>query len=166
MNPQEQFCPNQECPDRGKIGQDNIVSHSQKEQRCKCKTCGRTFAVTSGTALHGLKKEADQFVLVVTLLAYGCPVQAIVMALGLDERTVRGWWRKAGQQSERVHEHLIGKSQLDLQQVQADEIKVKTQGGTIWMAMALMVATRLWLGGVISRQRDQTLIQALGSVKK
>jgi transposase-like protein len=161
MNPQEQFCPNNNCADRGKIGYGNIVSHSQKEQRCKCQTCGRTFAIRRGTALHGLKKEADQFVLVVSLLAYGCPVQAIVRALGLDERTVRGWWRKAGQQSERIHEHMIGKSQLDLQQVQADEIKVKTQRGTLWMAMAMMVATRLWLGGVISPQRDTTLIQTL-----
>lgn len=161
MNPQEQFCPNKECLDRGKVGYGNIVSHSQKEQRCQCKTCGRTFAVTTATALYGLKKEAELFVIVVTLLAYGCPVQAIVMALGLDERTVRAWWRKSGQQSERVHEHMIGKSQLDLQQVQADEIKVKTLGGTLWMALALMVATRLWLGGVISPQRNKTLIQAL-----
>jgi transposase-like protein len=161
MSPQEQFCPNMECPDRGKVGYGNIVSHSQKEQRCKCKTCGRTFAVTKGTAGYGLKKEAELFVMVVTLLAYGCPVQAIVMAVGLDERTVQAWWRKSGQHSEQVHEHMIGKSQLDLQQVQADEIKVKTQRGTVWMAMAIMVATHLWLGGVISLQRDKRLIQAL-----
>jgi hypothetical protein len=33
---------------------------------------------------------------------------------------------------------FLRKKQLDLQQVQADEIKVKTQGGTVWMALALM----------------------------
>jgi transposase-like protein len=95
------------------------------------------------------------------LLAYGCPVQAIVEAFGFDERTVKEWWRRAGQHCQRVHEHVIGQSQLDLQQVQADEIKVKIQGGSIWMAMAMMVSTRLWLGGVISRQRDRALIQSL-----
>ncbi len=36
----------------------------------------------------GLRKPTDVIVIVVTLLAYGCPVQAIVHAFGLDERTV------------------------------------------------------------------------------
>ncbi|MBE7553387.1 MAG: hypothetical protein HS126_20130 [Anaerolineales bacterium] len=55
----------------------------------------------------------------------------------------------------------MGQSQLDLQQVQADEIKVKTQGGTMWLAMAMMISTRLWLGGAISPHRDKGLIQAV-----
>lgn len=161
MNPQEEFCPNMDCPDRGKIGNGNVVCHSQKEKRCKCKTCSKTFSVTTGTALYGLKKGHDLFVMVVTLLAFGCPVQAIVKAMGLDERTVRSWWLKSGEQSERVHESVIGKSQLDLEHVQADEIKVKTRGGTIWMALAMMVSTRLWLGGVVSPKRDKALIEQL-----
>ena len=160
MNPQEEFCPNMDCPDRGKIGDGNIVCHSQKEKRCKCKTCGKTFSVTRGTALYGLKK-GNLFMMVVTLLAFGCPVQAIVQAVGLDERTVRSWWLKSGEQSERVHESVIGTSQLDLEHVQADEIKVKTRSGTIWMALAMMVSTRLWLGGVVSPKRDAGLIEAL-----
>lgn len=163
MNPQEEFCPNMECPARGKIGKGNIVSHSQKEKRCKCKTCGQTFSVTHGTALYGIKKDHTIFIVVVTLLAFGCPVQAIVHALGLDERTVRSWWLKSGKQSEQVHESVIGTSQLDLQHVQADEIKVKTHGGSIWMALAMMVSTRLWLGGVVSEKRDSDLIERLVS---
>ena len=95
--------------------------------------------------------------MVVTLLAFGCPVQAI----GLDEHTVRSWWLKSGEQSERVHESLIGTSQLDLVHVQADEIKVKTRDGTIWMALAMMVSTRLWLGGALSPKRDTALIERL-----
>jgi transposase-like protein len=99
--------------------------------------------------------------IVLTLLAHGCPLQAIVAAYGFDERTVKSWWLRAGQHCQKVHEHTVGQSQLDLQQVQADEIKVKTQGGTVWMALAIMVSTRLWLGGVISPHRDKGLIQAL-----
>jgi hypothetical protein len=56
---------------------------------------------------------------------------------------------------------MVENSQQDLQQVQADEIKVKTQKGTYWMALAMAVRTRLWLGGVVSRKRDLALIQAL-----
>jgi hypothetical protein len=37
---------------------------------------------------EGLRKPTELIVVVVTLLAYGCPLQAIVHAYGLDERTV------------------------------------------------------------------------------
>ncbi len=97
--------------------------------------------------------------LVVTLLAYGCPIQAIVKAFGFDERTVRDWHQRGGKHSQSVHEHKVEQSQLDLQHVQADEIKAKRQGGHFWMAMA--VPTRLWLGGVVGIKRDLGLIQAL-----
>ena len=60
-----------------------------------------------------------------------------------------------------VHEAVVASQSLDLQQVQADEIKVKVQGGSIWMALAIMVPTRLWLGGVLSPQRDIELLQSL-----
>jgi hypothetical protein len=45
--------------------------------------------------------------------------------------------------------------------VQGDEIRAKTQGGILWMAMAIQVSTRLWLGGVLSTARDMQLIVAL-----
>ena len=39
----------------------------------------------------GLRKPEELIVIVVTLLAYGCPRQAIVHAYGLDERTIARW---------------------------------------------------------------------------
>jgi hypothetical protein len=49
----------------------------------------------------------------------------------------------------------------DLGQVQVDEIRVKTQGGIVWMALAMMVKTRLWLAGEVSAHRDMPLIRRL-----
>lgn len=49
----------------------------------------------------------------------------------------------------------------ELGQVQADEIRVKRQGGIVWLALALAVPSRLWLGGVVSSQRDEALARAL-----
>ena len=161
MNLQEIFCPNIACPARGRCRAGNISLHSQVEQRCYCNVCKTTFSVTKGTIFYRLKTDPVQVMLVITLLAYGCPVQAIVAAYGFDERTIKSWWQRAGDHCQRVHQQLVEGSQLDLGQVQADEIKVKTQGGVIWMAMAMMVSTRLWLGGVISPRRDKGLIQAL-----
>jgi len=161
MDPQHVFCPNPECPARGQQGQGNIGIHSQKAQRYRCRVCGRTFVARQGTALYRLRTSEAIVVQVITLLAYGCPVAAIVQAFGLDERTVRAWWRRAGRHCQAVHEHVVAAQALDLQQVQADEIRVRTQGGYCWMALAIMVSTRLWLGGVVSAQRDGALIGAL-----
>ena len=160
MDPEKVFCPNMDCPARGKVGAGNIGIHSQKERRYVCHVCGRTFSETQGTPFDRLKKAKDLFTLVVTLLSPGCPVQAIVAAFGLDERTVRDWLKRSGTQSEAVQQHLVQQPR-EVGQVQADEIRVKAQGTVVWMAMAVMVKTRLWLGGVISVHRDLTWVTAL-----
>jgi len=161
MNPETIFCPNIDCMARGQQGRGNISIHSQAEQRCYCNVCEKTFSIRKGTLFYRLRTDPVQVMLVLTLLAYGCPVQAIVVAFGFDERTVRKWWQRAGDHCQQVHHHLVESKPLDLGQVQADEIKVKIQGRSIWMAMAMMVSTRLWLGGVISPRRDRNLIRAL-----
>jgi transposase-like protein len=160
MDPQAVFCPNQACPASGQVGKGNIGVHSLKERRYKCHVCGKTFAETKGTPFYRLRTAKDMVVVVVTLLAYGCPVQAIVMAFGLDERTVLSWQSRSGKHCQQVHEHLVERPR-DLGQVQADEIRVKMQGFIVWMAMAIQVQTRLWLGGAISQHRDKHLMRAL-----
>jgi transposase-like protein len=159
MDPQTQFCHNPSCPARGLPGQGNIRVHSQKQQRSRCLTCGQTFTATRGTPFYRLHKDPAVFVCVVTLLAYGCPTQAIVAAFGLDERTVADWQDKAGSHAQAVHHHFLGTSPVDLQHVQADQIYGKTAGGRCWRAMALAVPYRLWLGGVVNPVRDLGLIQ-------
>ncbi len=161
MTPQDTFCPNYECPARGQIGEGNIGVHSQQAARYICHVCDKTFSARQGTLLYRLRTPPATVLLVIALLSYGCPLQAIVQAFGFDERTVKNWWQRAGLHSEQVHEQLIGQAQLDLQHVQADEIKVKQQGGSIWMAMALMVSTRLWSGGTLGIRRDRALIERL-----
>lgn len=110
---------------------------------------------------EGLRTSTELIVIVVTLLAFGCPVQAIVQAYGLDERTVASWRDRAGKQCQRVHQAIVEQGQLDLVHVQADEIRVKARGMVVWMGLAVMVSTRLWLGGVVSRTRDTSLADRL-----
>ena len=160
MDPTTTFCPNLACPARGQTGQGNIGIHSCKDRRFICTQCRKTFSATTGTAFYRLRTSAETVVIVVTLLAYGCPVQAIVAAFGFDERTVAAWWARSGRQGQAVQESLVEQPRA-LGQVQADEIRVKKQGGIVWMALAMMVKTRLWLGGEVSEQRDMSLIRRL-----
>src|SRR5919199_1005961 len=161
MDPQRAFCPNLDCPARGQGGRGTIRVHSQKERRYRCTVCGRTFAATRGTPFYRLHSQAVLMLVVLTLLSYGCPVQAIVAAFLLDERTVAAWLQRAGQHCQQVHQHLVQQGQVDLQHVQADELWVKLVGQRAWLAMAVAAPSRLWLGGVLGWQRDHRLITAV-----
>src|SRR6266480_6692917 len=161
MDTSNQFCPNSACCARGKMGEGNITIHDRKRQRYRCKTCKQTFSARRGTMFEGLRKPMELIVIVVTLLSYGCPVQAIVHAFDLDERTVASWRDRAGAHGEQIHHALIETGKLDLVHVQADEMRVKGRNMIAWMGLAMMVSTRLWLAGTVSVTRDKGLADAL-----
>jgi transposase-like protein/IS1 family transposase len=160
MDPHNVFCPNTDCPATAQCGQGNIKIHSRSPQRYRCNVCQKTFGARKGTPLYRRRTPEATIVLVLTLVAYGCPIAAIEAAFGLQRRTVQQWVDGAGEHCERIHEHLVLKPR-DLEHVQADELRVKAQGSIVWMAMAVMVSTRLWLGGAISTSRDTALIRRL-----
>lgn len=161
MDPSTAACPNADCPLHGQTGEGNIRLHSKKEKRFRCRNCRRTFAAGYGTIFYRRHYDEATITRVVTLMAYGCPVQAICRAFDIDERTVAAWHEAAGLHCERLHAHLIESSTMDLKQVQADELRIKAQGQVLWMALALCVTTRLWLGGLVSKTRDKTMARAL-----
>ena len=84
---------------------------------------------------EGLRKPMELIVIVVTRFSYGCPIQAIVQAFGLDERTVASWRDRAGKHCQQVHQALVQQGQLDLVHVQADEIRVRGHKMIAWMGL-------------------------------
>jgi len=163
MDLQAVFCPYEGCSDKYEVGKGNVVWFQRKRKRCKCQTCGRTFSYRRGTMFYRLRTSEAIVGQVVTLLAYGCPHQAIVAAFGLDERTVSDWERRAGEHVQQLHEVYV--QPLDLQQVQADEMRIKLQAKrVVWVAMAIMGSTGLWLGAIVSANRDKRLIDQLAAL--
>lgn len=160
MDPQGIFCPNLDCPARGQCDQGTIGIHSWQEQRYRCRVCTRTFSARCGTPLYRCRTPERLVSQVITLVAHGCPIPAVEAAFGLQRRTVQAWVERTGQHCAQVQQHYVVQPR-DLAHVQADEIRVKTQRGVVWLAMAVMVTTRLWLGGVSSASRDTHLIQRL-----
>lgn len=88
MNPQEIFCPEIRCPASGQVGKGNITIHSHQEKRYGWSVCGQTFVATKGTIFYRLKTDPVQMMLVITLLAYGCPVPAISGDFTPDRKVV------------------------------------------------------------------------------
>ena len=60
----------------------NIGIHSRKEQRFICHACQKTFSARQGTVFYRLRTSAETVVIVVTLLAHGCPLQPTFKGLG------------------------------------------------------------------------------------
>lgn len=139
------------------MGEGNIAIHARTPPRYRCTVCRHTFSPRAGTLFHRRQTSEATIICILTLLAYGCPLAAIVAAFGVQRQTVSGWLDAAGRQCAAVHQHLVCQPR-DLGAVQADEIRVRQQGRAVWLAMAMMVATRLWLGGVVSPQRNAALI--------
>ncbi len=139
------------------MGQSNFHVHSQKDRRYRCAACHKTFAETKGTLVYHLRSADETVTMVITLLAHDCPPHTIVAAFDVDERTVHARQQRAGQHGQQVQEHLVQQPH-DLDQVQADELRVKLQDGRVWMTMAIQVSSRLWLGGVVSAQRNLSLL--------
>jgi hypothetical protein len=149
MDPTTVVGPHLACPARGPAG----PRHSRIPARRD-----RWFL---GTAFYRLRTSAETVTLVVTLMAHGGPLPAIVVAFGLDERTVAsGLGRAGGGQGQAVPPHLVEQPR-DLGQVQADESRVKKQGGIVGMALALLGSRRLWLAGEGSEHRDLPLLRRL-----
>lgn len=159
MNLQAVFCPNAGCRDKYEKGKGNIISHGQKRPRCKCTSCGHTFAYKRGTPFFGLRSDVSEIICVVTLVAYGCPIQAIVAAFERDERTIARWLQRTGDHAEIFHHQQM--QPLDLQQVQVDEMWMRMQRQVMWVAMAVAVGSRLWLGAVCRPKRDKKLAEQI-----
>jgi IS1 family transposase len=111
--------------------------------------------------MEGLRTDEETVTRVVTLLSYGCPIQAIVHAYKLDERTVAEWQKRAGEHCEKVHHAIVEQGNVKSQHIQADEIRARGRKMIIWMAFAIDVNTRLWMAGAVSLSRDRKLIDCL-----
>jgi transposase-like protein/IS1 family transposase len=161
MDASKQFCPNSACCARGKIGEGTIRIHSRTPDRYRCRVCKRTFSARRGPMLEGLRRPTELIVMVVTLWAYGCPIQAIVHAYGLDERTVADWQKRAGKHCQQVHQAIVERGKVETYHVQADEIRAKGRKMIAWMGMAIDATSRLWMAGVVSTRRDRALADRL-----
>ena len=80
MNACDQLCPNPACNVSGQTAQANITIHCRKSRRFRCRLCRLTFRETHGTVFYALRKSASLVTTVITLLAWACPLQAIVAA--------------------------------------------------------------------------------------
>jgi transposase-like protein len=108
------FCPNEVCPDYGKLQdgqrQRNIRKYGKTRagiQRYQCQTCRRTFTETIGTIFYRKRTPKRQILETLALLAEGSRISSLSRAKGIKEDTILAWLREAAQHAEELEEVLM-----------------------------------------------------------
>ena len=119
------FCPNEACPDRGKLQdgqtQQNVIKAGKTKkgvQRYECHTCGKSFTETTGTIFFRKRTPEHEILEVLALLAEGSRISSLTRAKGFKEDTILKWLREAAEHTENVEDVMmkdfrIKRGQLD-----------------------------------------------------
>lgn len=116
------FCPNEACPDYGKLQseqQKSIIKFGRRKgkQRYRC-NCGQTFFETKGTVFYRRRASEDDVLETLALLAEGVRI-SISRAKGHKEDTILDRLRDAAGHAEQFEEALMARYRLKRGQLDA-----------------------------------------------
>jgi transposase-like protein len=107
------FCPNEACPDYGRLqdGQQQNIKKTGKTrkgvQRYQCKTCNLTFTETTGTIFFRKRTPQHEVLETLALLAEGSRISSLSRAKGHKEDTILAWLREAAHHADQVEDVLM-----------------------------------------------------------
>jgi len=76
-------------------------------QRYQCRTCGKYFVATTGTIFYRKRREEEEILETLALLAEGNRISTLTRVKGIKEDTILKWLREAAQHSEALEEVLM-----------------------------------------------------------
>ncbi|MCK5680888.1 IS1 family transposase [bacterium] len=124
-NLEQSFCPNEQCMNYGLRRQGNIAvrgkyGKDKSRDLLYCRTCGKRFAATRGSALFGLHISPETIRQIIHHAAEGVGVRATARLLEMDKDTVNRVILRAGEHCAHVLSELL--TSLELTEVQLDEL--------------------------------------------
>jgi transposase-like protein len=128
------FCPNEACPDYGKLQNDqqqNLNKFGKTRrgvQRFRCKTCRKTFTETTGTIFFGKRTPEHEILETLALLAEGNRISSLSRAKGHKEDTILAWLREAAQHAEQLEAVLMKDFKVKRGQLDALWAYVRNKG--------------------------------------
>jgi transposase-like protein len=129
------FCPNEACPDYGKLQggqrQQNIIKFGKSDkgvQRYRCKTCKNTFTETTGTIFYRKRTPEHEILETLALLAEGNRISSLSRVKGFKEDTILAWLREAAHHAEAVEEALLAEFKIKRGQLDALWAYVSNKG--------------------------------------
>ena len=106
------------CP---RCGSERTVSDGRAKGRPRwlCRACGRTFGVTTGTAVAGRHTEGEEVARTLLVLLRRGSFRATEEVTGHKQETVQRWLRRAAAHAEALTAGLV--HDLHLSEVEVDE---------------------------------------------
>ncbi len=122
---------------------DGAHGKAERIQTFRCQACRSTFSARRHTPLYRSKTSAQRVGEVLTALAEGLDVSAVVRVFGHSESTITRWLTRAGEHSARLHDHWF--RNLYLPHVQLDELRtrLRNRAHTLWLWLAVDPLTNL-----------------------
>ena len=115
----QQFCDNTDCNEYGKVGKNNIRTHSRIQHQVYCKSCKQIWVITKDTFFYNLKSPVSLILEVLKLLSEGIGLRSVCRAKGVSHETVAAWVLKAASHVNEVTVYL--ETNMHLTQCQIDE---------------------------------------------
>lgn len=91
----QQLCDNPDCEAYGKVGENNIRTHSRLHHQVYCNACKHIWVITQGTFFYNLKALVSLILEVLKLLSEGMGIRAVSRSKGVTTDAVSAWVLKA-----------------------------------------------------------------------
>jgi transposase-like protein len=115
----QQFCANPDCKGYGKVGENNIRTHSRLHHQVYCNACKQIWVITKGTFFYNLKAPVSFILEVLKLLSEGIGIRAVSRSKGVRTDAISTWILKAADHINEVTIYL--ERDMHLTQCQIDE---------------------------------------------
>ena len=148
-------CPNRECRLHGRRNEGNIARHgfykagSARRRRYRCRVCGTTFGVRTGTAYAGLQCSMRAFDQVMAMTVEGISKSSIGRVVGRSWNTVARWQERGALFARRFN--TAKTPGFVLRELQLDEIRTfyPSRKRSRWIFTSIEVWSRLWPATVV-----------------
>ncbi len=162
------YCPNRACPDYGvPFRQGHLVKNgtTRGQRQALCRSCGRSIALSYGTAYFGLDAAPAQFETAVRALAEGNSLRGTGRIVQVDKDTACAWLDRAARHCRLVMLYLWHR--LPVTECQLDELwsfvhtkehhlatakQVCATYGDAWVWVAFAPVWRLVLAFVVGKR--------------
>ena len=114
------YCPNETCPDYGKLQEKNQPQNIRKfgktrngTQRYQCTSCQQTFTATKGTIFYRRRTAIKEILEALAMVAEGMRISSVARVKGHKEDTISDWLQEAGNHVDKVEAILLANYQLE-----------------------------------------------------
>ena len=157
-------CKNFGKPGINIVGHGWMVTKSGRRPRHRCKICGGTVSLNTGTPYRGLRCGRREFDQVASLRVEGVSISATARTTGRSRNTVARWLDRASRAAARFNRHIL--KNFEVRELQADELYtfIGSKRRPTWLFATLEVASRVWASSLVGRRSSRNTRAVLDDV--